>query len=279
MAVFGGRHDVVGLDVPEVDITDAASVADAFARVSPGCVVNCAAYTQVDACEPETELARRVNADGPRLLADAAARAGARLIHLSTDYVFDGARPVSEAYTEADAAAPASAYGRSKLAGEQAVLERYGEAVIVRTAWLYGAAGRNFLKTMLRLAVSDPERVIRVVNDQHGCPTWSKRLAEQLERLAVEPGAAGIYHAVAHGHCTWYELAAAFLEATGVPHRLEPCSTDQYPTPARRPANSVLANRRLQEAGWDLMRPWRDDVLAFVAAHRDRLMDDVKEID
>ena len=263
MEVFGAVHPVRGVDIDELDIADPRAVDALLEEFRPRQILNCAAFTQVDACESRRREAWTANAEGPRNLARAAAACGARLVHISTDYVFDGRRPPPEPYRESDPPNPDSEYGRSKLAGEQAVLAAEGPGTVVRTAWLYGAAGGNFLKTMLRLALADPHRVIRVVDDQYGCPTWSRRLALQLLRL-MEGDGRGVYHATGEGHCTWYELARHFLERIDVPHRLEPCTTAEYPTPARRPANSILENGRLKAEGIHLMEPWQADVDAFV---------------
>jgi dTDP-4-dehydrorhamnose reductase len=143
--------------------------------------------------------------------------------------------------------------------------------LIIRTAWLYGIGNKNFLKTMLRLALADPERTIRVVNDQHGSLTWSWRLARQIERL-LDSDLRGIVHATAEGHSTWYEGARCFLDAMGVPYAMEPCTTADYPTPAHRPANSILENCRMKEAGINCMAAWRDDVQLFAERYRDRLL-------
>jgi dTDP-4-dehydrorhamnose reductase len=234
-------------------------------------VLNCAAYTRVDDCEEHREEAWRANATGPAVLAQAAEEHGARLIHISTDYVFDGQRPVPAPYTEADPVAPLSCYGQSKLAGEEAVRTGCRRWAILRTAWLYGRHGGNFPKTMLRLALRQPERVLRVVNGQYGSPTWSWRLAEQL-RTVIEADATGLFHATAEGHTTWYEFAARFLSAMHVPHNLQPCRNEEYPTRAVRPVNSILENAALKQAGLNVMRPWQEDLEEFVARHREELL-------
>ena len=271
LRAFAGRHEVRGADLPEFDITAPASIESALGGFRPDVILNCAAYTQVDRAETDREAARRVNADGPRLLAEIAERAGAHLVHLSTDYVFDGRRPPPQPYAETDPPAPVSFYGVTKLAGEQAVRETAARYAIVRTAWLYGLGGRNFLKTVLRLALARPGAPLRVVADQHGCPTWSQRLARQLLRL-VEAGACGLYHAAAEGHCTRYEEALHFLTRLGVQPGLVPCATADYPTAARRPMNSILENTRLRAEGCGVMRDWREDMDEFVARHRDALL-------
>jgi dTDP-4-dehydrorhamnose reductase len=264
-------HEVVSVDLEELDISERAAVEETIGRVRPDIVLNCAAYTRVDDCETEKALARRVNVEGPKNLARAAGQAGARLIHISTDYVFDGKRTCPDPYGEEDRTGPLCYYGITKLEAEEAVRNTAGRHMILRTAWLYGFRGNNFLKTILRLALGDPDRVLSVVNDQFGSPTWAYRLALQIEKL-IEFNGRGIYHATSEGYCSWYELAGYFLAAMGVPHTLSPCETAGYPTPAVRPGNSILDNRRLREAGVNVMVPWKDDLNRFISMFRDRLI-------
>ena len=265
------RHEICALTSKQLNITDAETVQEVVACVRPEVLINCAAYTAVDACERETNCCMAVNAQGAANVAAACAASGCRLIHISTDYVFDGSKPAPEPYTEEDAVGPVSAYGRSKLAGEQAIAERLENHLILRTAWLYGIGSRNFLKTMLRLALAAPQRTIKVVNDQHGSLTWTMTLAQQIERL-LDCGLTGIVHATAEGHGTWHEAAKQFLEAMQVEFSLVPCTTAEYPTPARRPANSILENSRLKEHGLNVMRDWRADLDEFVRLHREELL-------
>ena len=264
---LGAWHSLACLDLPDIDIASPGSLRAAMARFAPEAVVNCAAYTRVDDAEKHPELCHRVNALGPAHLAQACAERGARLIHISTDYVFDGARPLGEVYIEDDLPRPLGVYGETKLAGERPVLA-YARGTVLRTAWLYGATGPNFLLTLLRLAQRRPPQAIRVVNDQHGTPTWSGRLARQIARL-LEVDAPGLYHATSQGACTWFELARRFLEAMGCAAEVVPITTAEYPTPARRPANAVLENRNLKRAGLDVMIPWEEDLDAFVALNRE----------
>ena len=265
--------EVFGLDLPDLDIADAASVRSAFSDVRPDVVVNCAAYTAVDRAESDEAAADRVNREGPGVLAAACAATGARLVHISTDYVFSGDRPVPEPWLESDEPAPRTAYGRTKLAGERAIAASGCDHAILRTAWLYGARGRNFPKTMLRLALKNPADTARVVADQWGCPTWSWRLAEQIRAVIDHPGrVSGVCHAVGLGSATWFEFAEAFLSLVDVRHRLTPCETADYPTPAHRPANSILDCGKLRAAGLLVMDGWRDALAAFVAKNRDALL-------
>lgn len=269
--VLAAEHELSCLGSRELDIGDRAAVRECVEALRPEVLINCAAYTAVDRCESETATCFRVNAEGPGHLAAAAAEAGARLLHISTDYVFAGDRPCEQAWVEDDPTGPVSAYGRAKLAGEQAVVARLDDHLIIRSAWLYGIDGRNFLKTILRLALADPDRVLRVVDDQVGSMTWTMRLAEQIAVLVDTP-LRGLVHATAEGSGTWFQAAVRFLVAMGVPHRLEPCATADYPTPATRPANSILENARLKRHGLNRMRPWEEDVDAFAKRFRKRLL-------
>jgi dTDP-4-dehydrorhamnose reductase len=274
-SLLATEHQTIGCDLPRIDIGNQASVDTYLNETRPDVIVNCAAYTAVDACESELELSWRINAEGPKFLAQAADRLGSRLIHISTDYVFDGSRPPPEAYLESDTPNPLSQYGRSKLAGEQAVADCCANHVILRTAWLYSAYGRNFLKTMLKLAVNNPERELKVVNDQHGSLTWSFTLTEQIRRL-LRSDLTGIAHATAEDHSTWYEGARYFLDAMGVAYSMRPCTTAEYPTPAHRPANSILENKVLKDAGIAAFVSWQEDIDKFVAAYREQLLAEAK---
>jgi dTDP-4-dehydrorhamnose reductase len=267
LRVLGRGADTVGVDLPELDVCDEGAVCGLTERERPDWIVNCAAYTDVDGSETNREAAWRVNVAAARHVATAAASTGAGLVHLSTDYVFDGERPPPRPYVESDPAAPRCYYGVTKREGEKAILAVTDRAAILRTAWLYGAHGRNFLKTMQRLAAEPGRQPIRVVNDQHGSPTWAGRLAEQI-RVVIDNGLTGILHASGEGHCTWYELARFFFEQAGLEVDLVPCATAEFPTAARRPRNSILENARLKAAGLNIMTDWREDVLAFAGALR-----------
>ena len=268
--ILSGKHHIWAGDAADVDITDAAQVEALVERERPEVLINCAAFTNVDGCETQIETCMAVNANGPENLAKSCKKHGVRLIHVSTDYVFDGERPAPEPYFEEDAPNPVSMYGKSKLAGEAAVQACGGDFAILRTAWLYGIGNRNFLKTMLRLAIADPRRTIRVVNDQHGSLTWSWRLALQIERLLT--GGSGVFHATSEGHGTWCEGARFFLDCMGVPYSLAPCTTAEYPTPTKRPANSILENGRLKAMGANVMIDWREDARLFAERYREQLL-------
>lgn len=276
--VLGSDYAVTSVDIDTVDITDPGRMDALCRRVEPAVIVNCAAYTQVDQCETDFAAAHAVNAEAPGHLAVCARQYDATLIHISTDYVFSGRKPLPEPYVESDPTEPISAYGRTKLDGERAVAAAGCRYIILRTAWLYGFYGRNFLKTMLKKAMAAPEATLKVVNDQFGSPTWSYRLAIQIRGL-ISSDANGIYHASAEGYCTWFDLASSFLEKMGVPHRIMPCTTADYPTPAVRPKNAILENHHLKSEGLNMMTGWRRDLDEFVATYGDRLLAECRKPD
>jgi dTDP-4-dehydrorhamnose reductase len=256
--------EVKAVDLPEMDITDQAQVARQFNDFKPDLVINCAAYTQVDACEQKEELARTVNGLGAGLVAEKAAACAARLIHISTDYVFEGdaARP----YREDDPTGrpeKLSAYGRSKLLGEQLVRRHHPSALIVRTAWLYGPDGVCFPKAILQRARQDGR--LRVVNDQTGSPTYAPDLAAALDQLA-RLGSSGVVHVTNSGACTWYEFACEIVRLTGLDVPVTPVATAEFPRPARRPAYSVLDNSVYIHTTGRPLRSWPEAVAEYVRA-------------
>ena len=271
--VFSDAFSVTGLSSADLDLSCPDEIQATVIKYQPTVILNCAAYTKVDNCESEVETARLVNTEAPAQLAAAARVCKALLVHVSTDYVFPGDRKLPDGYVETDKVGPVSVYGKSKLAGELAISDSGCEYLIVRTAWLYGINGHNFLKTMLRLALSEPEKERKVVADQYGCLTWSWRLAQQLLKL-VEAGKRGLYHGVGENSANWFQVAAYFLQQMQVDHRLTPCTTAEYPTPARRPANSILLNRRLKNDKLLLMQPWQEDLDLFIVKYRERLLDE-----
>lgn len=263
-------HELVALDLPEIDITDESSVAQALIRVrgEPGgldAVVNCAAWTDVDGAETSADAARAVNAVGAGVLARAAADAGVPLVHISTDYVFDGVAPLDEhgrarPYVESDRPAPRSVYGTTKLEGEREVLGASPRHVVVRTAWLYGVDGRNFVETMLRLA--GEREAVQVVTDQVGSPTWGGHLAPALLGL-LERGVAGLVHMAGGGAVSWHGFTEEIFRQAEVDCRVDAATSEQFARPAPRPAWSALASERDDVVP---MPPWQDGLAGYLAA-------------
>ncbi|HSY68992.1 MAG TPA: dTDP-4-dehydrorhamnose reductase [Edaphobacter sp.] len=273
--------EVIAPSRAEMDLANAASVRETISAVRPRWIVNPGAYTAVDKAESEPELAYAINAEAVRVMGQEAEAIGAGVIHFSTDYVFDGSR--SAPYAETDATAPVSVYGASKLAGEKALTESDAGHLVFRTSWVYGARGKNFLLTILKLA-RDRE-TLRVVADQRGAPTWSRDLAKMTAEVIGQCEAAargrelsdvlgdlgGIYHAAGAGETTWYGFAAEAVrlqreQEPGVPFAaIEAITTAEYPTPAKRPANSLMVSGRLAEQfGWEMM-DWRDSLRKVLA--------------
>jgi dTDP-4-dehydrorhamnose reductase len=258
---------VVALARAELDLGNADSLRSAVRQLRPAIVVNAAAYTAVDRAESEPDLCAAINGEAPRVLAEATAELGALMVHYSTDYVFDGAKEAP--YTEDDAPAPLNVYGRTKLAGEQGVTAAGGRHLILRTSWVYGTRGANFLRTMLRLARERHE--IRVVSDQTGAPTWSRSIAEVTSALIAhlrgpaDDAASGVYHLTSTGSTTWYGFAKAILAGDPareeqICERVAPITSADYPTAARRPAYSVLDNAKIRQAFGIAVPDWQDEL-------------------
>jgi dTDP-4-dehydrorhamnose reductase len=253
--------EVTALSHATCDITDPADVERAIAASRPEALINCAAWTRVDAAEEHEAEAELVNATAAGIVASACAAAGVRLCHISTDYVFDGEarQPIDDDATPA----PRSAYGRTKLRGEIAVRERCADHLIVRTSWLYGRQGPNFVLTMLRLAAEG--RPLRVVDDQRSGPTWTGHLAPALLRL-IEIAPAGTYHLSNTGITSWHGLAVAAIRAGGLDADVAAITTADYPTVAERPAYSALDNRRWRELGEPPLPSWQEGLDAYLAS-------------
>jgi dTDP-4-dehydrorhamnose reductase len=251
-------HDVRAATRAELDISDAAATRQALLAGRPAAVINCAAYTDVDGAETDWQGAEGVNASGAGHVAAAAAEVGARIVHVSTDYVFDGAK--RQPWVESDPVAPLGVYGDTKLAGELAVAEANASHTIVRTAWLFGAGGTNFVDTMLSLGATRAE--VSVVTDQLGCPTWTGHLAGALVELAERPDETGVHHIAGSGSCTWNEFALEIFERAGIDCRVLPATSEQFVRPAKRPAYSVLGTERRDPL---TLPPWQDGLAAYLA--------------
>jgi dTDP-4-dehydrorhamnose reductase len=257
---LSGTTDVTGVDVGDFDITDESATLAAVRAATPDAVVNCAAYTDVDGAEDNRDAAFAVNARGAGNVARAAAAVGASLLHVSTDYVFDGLK--GRPYVESDAPCPLGVYGESKLAGEREVIAAGGRVLIVRTAWLYGRQGRNFVETILGLAARGGP--LRVVDDQVGPPTSARDLSVIIAEL-IPVDATGVVHATNSGSCSWHEFACEIVALAGIQGvEVCPVRSSEFPRPAARPAYSVLALDRLVSlTGW-LPRPWKDALGEYI---------------
>jgi len=252
--ILSPSYEVMAWDLPDLDITRAEEAQEKIAHLLPRGIINCAAYTDVDGCESQAGLAFAVNSEGVRNLALAASAVQARLIHLSTDYVFDGAsqRP----YKTDDPPSPLNIYGRSKHQGEILLRDSGVDHLIVRTAWLYGPRGKNFVEAILRQAEAGKE--LRVVDDQQGSPTFTRDLCSAIRDL-LEGGAEGVFHVTNSGSCTWYEFALEILKQKGMSAiKVHPISAEELGRPAKRPAFSLLDCSRYEKVSGKIMRPWKE---------------------
>lgn len=255
-------HELFIADLPEVDIADSRSVEQVISGFKPDVVIHAAAMTQVDVCESDADAAFRVNALGSACVARAATRHGARVIAISTDYVFDGR--LDRPYHEFDVPAPCTVYGASKLAGEEAVRRHCPDHTIVRIAWLYGEGGPSFVHTMLKLGVQEGEP-LKVVDDQIGNPTSTEAVAGLIARLLEHP-VPGVVHGSCEGETTWYGFAREIFRCAGLARSLAPCTTAAFPRPAPRPANSRLEKRMLRLAGLPPMPHWQTELEKFISS-------------
>ena len=259
IAASDTQHHWLFTDIDTLDITNPNAVERYFSEHSVGICVNCAAYTAVDKAEDEPTLASLVNAKAPQVLAEACLRHQALLMHISTDYVFDG--EASEPYPVDAPVKPQSVYGSTKAEGERLIRESGCNYVIVRTAWLYSSTGKNFVKTML--ALGDTRDEINVVNDQRGCPTWAADLADALTLLMNHYGQESVhetFHFTNEGEITWFDFATAIMEIAGKPCKVNPITTDQYPAKAHRPAYSVLDLSKIKEVTGMTIPFWKDSL-------------------
>ncbi len=252
-------HHILACTRYELDITNQLQCEEVITSTKPDVIIHCAAYTAVDAAETDEDGAYLVNAVGSRNIAVAAEKIGAKVCYISTDYVFDGKSSLP--YREYDNTNPQTVYGKSKRAGEHLVQSLSSKYFIVRTSWVYGVQGNNFVKTMLKLGMEKPS--LQVVHDQIGSPTYTVDLAHFLERL-IKTEAYGIYHASNTGSCSWFEFAQAIFDEAGLKPELLPCSTDKFTRPAPRPSNSVMEHLSIRTNGLEDLRPWREALHEFV---------------
>jgi dTDP-4-dehydrorhamnose reductase len=254
------NHQAFGADRQQLDITIEEDVIAYISEIKPDVILNCAAYTNVDAAEENEEDAYRINAIGTENLAKAAKQIGAKLLHVSTDYVFDGT--AAEPYEVDEPTKPLGAYGRTKLAGEQLLQKQLDEFFIVRTAWVYGVYGNNFVKTMIRLGKERGE--VGVVHDQVGSPTYTVDLAKFMVEL-MGSDKYGIYHATNSGVCSWYEFAVEIFKQAGMDVQVNPLTSEQFPRPAARPKYSVLSKKMIEKQGLTPLRDWKEALAAYLA--------------
>ena len=259
-SVLEESHEVHGYDIDDFDIVDAKRTAAVMSEVSPSLIVHAAAFTNVDACEEEKDEAFRVNTRGTESLARAAREAGCLLVYISTDYVFDGSK--GSPYTEADTPGPINYYGLTKFYGEKHVRDLVPRHLVVRTSWLFGPNGRNFVDTITEKASKNGS--VRVVDDQRGCPTYTYHLATGL-RDVIAKGLEGIVHLTNSGDATWFDLARCAIETAGIDAEITPVKTSEFPTRAARPAYTVLASDVLEKAGIKPLPPWERGVREHLA--------------
>ena len=259
--------EAVGVDIDEMDITDAESVNKVIKEANPDAVIHCAAYTAVDAAEDNVEICRKVNRDGTQNIANVCKELDCKMIYISTDYVFDGqgTRP----WEPDDKQTPLNVYGQTKYEGELAVSNTLDKYFIVRIAWVVGVHGKNFIKTMLNLSKTRTE--VNVVNDQFGSPTYTYDLARLLVDMVLTDRY-GFYHATNEGIISWYEFAVAIFKAAGIDMKVNPVSSAEYPAKAKRPSNSRMSKEKLSENGFKRLPSWQDALERYIKALKDNNM-------
>jgi len=277
--VLGQDYDIVAPEKKELDIVSWDNVIEKLQHIRPSIILNCAAFTKVNACEEHKSSyqCRKVNVEGARNLAQGSARFGSKVIHLSSDFVFNGDKAVPQPYFEDDPLDPLSEYGRAKMESEMAIRENASNYLIIRTGWLYGTDGENFVKSVVAQALNKKKaKKIRVPDDYFGSPTWSYRLAEQIRELIKVDGK-GTLHATAEGYCSSYEAAAMVVDKLNLKSTLEACRLRDLHKKAKRPANCILENRELKKNGLNMMKPWQDDLSLFLDRYGEELIKQAKE--
>lgn len=274
--ILSKNHEIIAPDRNELDIISWDRVIELLNTISPDIVINCAGFTDVDKCETEDFTVRKVNVEGPRNLAQGSARFNSKLIHISTDYVFNGQKNIPQPYFEDDAMEPISAYGKSKVESEVGVKENAPDYIIIRTAWLYGLGGANFITSIIKATLDKRRKIIKVADDQVGSPTWTNRLAIQIREL-MSRNLKGTYHATTEGYCSRYEFAKFIVEKLRLGLKVEPIKMKDFKQAAKRPANCILENRLLKKQGINLMPPWEKDLEIFLDKFGDKLIADVTD--
>jgi dTDP-4-dehydrorhamnose reductase len=281
MPFFSCSNDVVGVAVEDCDVRNYTQVETCLRNMRPDIVLHTAAYADVDGCEANQQLALDVNAMGTENVARACEEIGAKMVYYSTDYVFDGAK--GSPYVETDPVSPTNVYGRSKLEGEKRLASLLENYVILRVAWLYGIKGENFVKKIVKLGLKQLEaqkrggqiEAIKIVDDQIGNPTWTMDVADQT-KVVIENDLVGLFHCTAEGDTSWYQFARDIFAILSLDVRMQPCPSDEFPRPAPRPRYTSLENKRLKDAGLNVMRDYQTALREFLNKHGDALcMSDV----
>ncbi len=275
LEVLSPDHEILAPDKKELDIISWDRVIETLQELAPDIILNCAGMTDVDACETEEFKLRKINVEGPRNLAQGAARFDCKIIHISSDYVFNGQKVLPQPYFEDDALDPLSAYGKSKVESEVGIRENAPKYIILRTGWLYGSHGKNFVKSILAGVMKKKKKVLKVVNDQFGSPTWTYRLALQIKEL-INRDAMGTYHATAEGFCSPAQCAAYVFDTLKVKVKLEPMALAEYPFAAKRPVNCILENRLLKKQGINIMPAWKKDLKTFLEKNKKELIKEAR---
>jgi len=274
--VLSEEHQVVSPGKKEVNIISWDGVIESLTEVSPDVILNCVGFTDIEACETEDFDVRKINVEGPRNLAQASARFGCKMVHISCGHVFDGQKPMPQPYFEDDPPNPISAYGKSKLESETAVRGNSPNYIILRSMCLYGLTGKNLIKSILAQALGKRSKVLRVPEDQFGAPTWSYRLALQIKEL-VENNGRGTYHATAAGYSSRFEFAKHLLNRLEIKTPVEPCRLKDLERTVEWPANCLLENRLSKKQGIDVMVDWKEDLDRFIEESGDDLIKEVRK--
>jgi dTDP-4-dehydrorhamnose reductase len=272
--VFSSKYEIIAPTKEDMDIRKWDKVIEVINKNKPDVVINCAAYTDVDKCEEERELAYKINVEGARNLAQVCARFDCKIVHISSDYVFDGKKSIPQPYFEDDEPNPLSFYGKTKADSEKAVIDNIEDYIIIRTGWLYGRRGSNFVKWVIKKAISGEK--IPVLKDQYGSPTWTYKVALQILVL-LEKKMTGIFHATSEGYCTRVEWAKFILDHLGLSAELEPISIKDWSPPAKRPVNCLLENKELKNYRLNIMKNWKDELKDFLNRFGTSLIKEVRQ--
>ncbi|MFC1494599.1 dTDP-4-dehydrorhamnose reductase [Thermodesulfobacteriota bacterium] len=275
LEVLSKEHEVIAPTSKELDIVSWDVVIDNLHKIKPDVLLNCAGFTDVNACEKEHFKVRKLNVEGPRNLAQGSARFNCRMIHISSDYVFSGHKGIPQPYFEDDPVDPVSAYGRSKVESEVAVKENSPNYIIMRTGWLYGLHGDDFINSILLKSAKSPRKIIKVIDDQIGSPTWTYRLALQIKAL-LKTDLKGTFHVTSEGYCSRYEFVKHIFNQLNIKTPVKSCSIKEYPQPAKRPLNCILENRLLKNVGYNVMDNWKEDINEYLSVHGKNIVKEAK---